>query len=413
MPLLRITRLPDLHPGQQKVRDDPARFRMVRAGRRFGKTKLGVRECLEVGLAGGRAWWVAPSYRLTKAGWRDLHRLATQIPGVVANRSALSVELPGGGEVVARTAANPDDLRSEGLDFVVLDEAAFMKPEAWQEALRPALADRKGRALFISTPAGMVNWLADLWREAEGNPEWGLHHYSSYDNPYLDPAELDQLRNDLGDLLFRQEILAEFVELSGSIFHREWFTYYRPISVLGQDGSERVLYRLPDDTVVPYEDCSRWVTVDPAISTKDGADYTVMTAIAQTPDGRWLLEEVVRARLEAPDIVPAAAQLLTKWGGAWVGFEAVAYQTALVQYARRAGLPARPLRADRDKVTRALPLAAHLEGGRVLFRAEAGWLDELERELLLFPNGAHDDQVDALAYGVAGGVQQRRAWAAY
>ena len=136
-----------------------------------------------------------------------------------------------------------------------------------------------------------------------------------------------------------------------------------------------------------------------------------MCAWAVTPSGKMLVEEVVQERLEAPDVLRRAEQLAMKWGAAWIGFEAVAYQAALVQFARRAGLPARPLKADRDKVTRALPLAARLEAGDVQFRADAPWLEELERELLLFPNAPHDDQVDALAYGMVSAARTR-SWGA-
>lgn len=417
MPTLRILRMPDLHPAQQDIHESDARFRMVRAGRRFGKTKLGVRECVEVALNGGLAWWVAPSYRLAGPGWRDLRKLGAQVPGAQVSRGSHMVAFPGGGEVWVRTAANPDELRGDGLDFAVLDEAAYMDPAAWREAIRPALADKRGRALFISTPAGMVNWMAEMWQAHIDDPEWQLFHRSSFDNPFLDPAELDAMRVELGDALYRQEVMAEFVELSGTVFRAGWFRYYRPLTVVSDD-SERTMYRLADDTVVDAADCSRFITVDPALSTKDSADYTAMVCWAITPGGRWLVEDVVRERMEAPDVVARAEGLLGKWGAAWVGFESAAYQASLIQFARRAGLPARALKADRDKLARALPLAARLEAGDVEFRAEAPWLDALERELLLFTGDpkahTHDDQVDALAYGVLAQPRvQRRNWAAY
>lgn len=410
MPRILIRSMPQLHEGQQPIYADQSRFRMVRAGRRFGKTKLGVRECLEVGLAGGLAWWVAPSYRLAGPGWRDLRKLSNQIPQAKVNRGNRSVELPGGGEVWVRTASNPDDLRGEGLNFAVLDEAAYMSEEAWREAIRPALADKQGRALFISTPAGMMNWMAELWNQHEHDPAWGLHHLPSHANPYLAASELDEMRVDLGELLYRQEVLAEFVEMEGTLIRAAWFQYFRALTVVEGD-SERVMYQLADGTIVAADDCSRFITVDPALSTKDTADFTAMVAWAVTPAGKLLVEDVVRERLEAPDVIKRAEQLAMKWGATWIGFEAVAYQAALVQFARRAGLPARPLKADRDKVTRALPLAARLEAGDVQLKAEAHWLEELERELLLFPNAPHDDQVDALAYGMVASARTR-SWGA-
>ncbi len=384
--------LPPLHDKQLVIQRDPRRFKMVRAGRRFGKTKLGVREIVEAGLNGGHAFWVAPTYKLTKPGWRDLKFLANQIPGAEVRRGSMEIGFPGGGEAAIRTAQDPDNLRAEGLDYVVLDEAAYQPEDVWKGVLRPSLVDRRGSALFISTPAGVQGWLYELWHEHENNPDWGLHHYSSYDNPFLDPGELDSLREELGELLFAQEIMGEFVELSGSIIRRAWLKYF------SVDSDH---YVLDSGERVAKADCSNYITCDPALSTKETADYTVFAVWAKTPDKKTrLLIHVMRVHLEAPDVVSTAADLLKAWDASWIGFEAVAYQAALIQFARREGLPAQALRADKDKVARALPLASQLEAARVQLRAEAAWLPDLERELLMFPNGPFDDQVDALAYGV-------------
>lgn len=384
--------LPPLHDKQKVIQQDPRRFKIVRAGRRFGKTKLGVREITEAGLSGGRAFWVAPTYKLAKPGWRDLRYLADQIPGAEIRRGEMEILFPGGGEAAIRTAQDPSNLRAEGLDYVVLDEAAYQPEDIWWEVLRPSLVDRRGSALFISTPTGVQGWLYELWHAHENNPDWGLHHYSSYDNPFLDPLELDGLREEMGELLFAQEILAEFVELSGSIIRRAWIKYFNVV----EDH-----YILASGEMVVKADCSNYITCDPALSTRETADYTVFAVWAKTPDKKTrLLLHVMRVHLEAPDVVSTAAELLKTWDASWIGFEAVAYQAALIQFARREGLPAQPLRADKDKVARALPLASQLEAARVQFRAEAAWLPDLERELLMFPHGPYDDQVDALAYGV-------------
>lgn len=208
------------HPAQQVIHDSPARFRVVDAGRRFGKTRLGVMECLGVASQGGRAWWVAPTYKISEVGWRPLRRIARRIPGVEIRQVDREVILPNGGAVSVRSADNPDSLRGEGLDFVVMDEAAFNKPEAWAEALRPALSDRKGRALFISTPRGR-NWFWDLWmRGQRGEHDYQSWRYTTYDNPHIDPAEIDAAKRELPELIFRQEYLAEFIDNEGAVFRR-------------------------------------------------------------------------------------------------------------------------------------------------------------------------------------------------
>ena len=208
----------NLHPAQRAIHDSPARFRVVSAGRRFGKTRLGVNECLDVAAHNGRAWWVAPTYKIARVGWRPIRRIAARIPGCQVKESDMGIILPGGGEVYVRSANDPDSLRGEGLDFVVLDEAAYIAQEAWFEALRPALSDRQGRALFISTPSGR-NWFWELYRRG-GDEGWQSFTYPTSANPYIPPAEIEAARRDLSEIIYRQEFLAEFVDNAGAVFRR-------------------------------------------------------------------------------------------------------------------------------------------------------------------------------------------------
>jgi len=128
--MVEITIERNFHAAQQEIHNSNARFRVVCAGRRMGKTRLGVWECLEVALSGGRAWWVAPSFPIAQVGWRPLRRIGAHLPGSDVRLAEMSVMLPNGGEVRVRSADNPDSLRGEGLNFVVMDEFAFMKGEA-------------------------------------------------------------------------------------------------------------------------------------------------------------------------------------------------------------------------------------------------------------------------------------------
>ena len=208
------------HPTQKAVHSDPSRFRVVDAGRRWGKTRLGVMECLEVAANKGRAWWVAPSYKVALVGWRPLRRLAGRIHGANVKLAEMSVELPGGGEVAIRSADNPDALRGEGLDFVVLDECAQIKPEAWSEALRPALSDKLGRALFIGTPKGR-NWFWEIYqRGVRGEDGYKSFTYPTSSNPHIEPTEIEAAKHELPELIFRQEYLAEFIDDQGGVFRR-------------------------------------------------------------------------------------------------------------------------------------------------------------------------------------------------
>ena len=205
------------HPGQRMVHNSPARFKVLAAGRRWGKTRLGVHECLDVAARGGRAWWVAPNYKMGEVGWRPLRRMASMI-GAEVRKVDRQVILPNGGDVTVRSADNPDTLRGEGLDLVVVDECSFAQEETWTEALRPSLSDRQGRAMFISTPKGR-NWFWRMYqRGLNGNTEWQSWQLPTSDNPYIEPSEIEAAKDTLPELIFEQEYLAVFLEGEGAVF---------------------------------------------------------------------------------------------------------------------------------------------------------------------------------------------------
>lgn len=208
------------HAGQLEVHNSEARFKVLSAGRRWGKTRLGVNECLDAASKGGRAWWVSPSYKTSEVGWRPLRQIARKIPNAEVRLVDRMVTLPGGGFVAVRSADNPDSLRGEGLDFVVMDECAFMQREAWTEAIRPALSDRLGKALFISTPKGR-NWFWENYqRGINGEQGWQSWTYPTSTNPFIDKGEIEAAKRDLPEIIFRQEYLAEFVDDQGGVFRR-------------------------------------------------------------------------------------------------------------------------------------------------------------------------------------------------
>ena len=208
------------HAGQLEVHNSDARFKVLSAGRRWGKTRLGVNECLDVAAQGGRAWWVSPSYKTSEVGWRPLRQIVRKIPGAEIRLVDRVVNFPGGGFVAVRSADNPDSLRGEGLDFVVMDECAFMQREAWTEAIRPALSDRQGKVLFISTPKGR-NWLWEIYqRGVSGEEGWQSWTFPTSSNPFIAKEEIEAAKRDLPEMIFRQEYLAEFIDDAGGVFRR-------------------------------------------------------------------------------------------------------------------------------------------------------------------------------------------------
>ena len=145
-----------LRTPQWRVLQNAARFRVLAAGRRFGKTYLALTELCRAAWGPGRvAWYIAPTYKQAKRlAWVALKKMTRDYWSVRPNESELRIELITGGRIALCGADNYDALRGDGLDFVVLDEYASMASQAWAEVIRPALSDRRGRALFIGTPKG-------------------------------------------------------------------------------------------------------------------------------------------------------------------------------------------------------------------------------------------------------------------
>jgi hypothetical protein len=223
-----IFRWPRLHNGgQEEVALHPARFKVLAAGRRWGKSKLGALMAIRSGMKGGYAWWISPTYKMALMGWRELIRFAKLIPGADVNQSERTIFFPPcrsgaqPGYVQVRSASDPDSLRGEGLNFAYLDEFAFQQREVWTHSIRPALADRRGKALFGSTPFGQ-NHFWDLFQQGLrwGDPgvEIKSWHFPSAKNPYLDEAEIEAARREMPEDAFRQEHLAEFLEDGAGVF---------------------------------------------------------------------------------------------------------------------------------------------------------------------------------------------------
>jgi len=213
-------RMPPLHPGQHLIRKHPARFKVVICGRRWGKTRWGVVEAVGNALQGGRAWWIAPTYKIANEGWMLIRRLANQIPGAEINKSDRVATMPGGGMAEVRSADNPDSLVGAGLTLAIFDEAADMDRAAWGESIRPSLADRKGRAIFITTPKGHGNWTyTDCWERCDTDPEnWARWQMPTWTNPHIDADEIEQMRHDMSAERFAQEVEAQFVTMEGRVF---------------------------------------------------------------------------------------------------------------------------------------------------------------------------------------------------
>ena len=211
---------PTLTWSQQEIHDSKARFKVVACGRRFGKTYLGGTECLITAINGGRAWWIAPTFKMAEVGWRPMAATAMRLPNVEIRLVDKMIVFPGGGSVTVRSAEDPDKLRGDSLDLAVFDEAAYIKPEAWTHAVRPTLTDRHGKAIFFSTPCGRNHFWEKYQSGVRQEEGWQSWTFPTSANPLMDPKEIEAAKNLLPEIIYRQEYLAEFVESDGGVFRR-------------------------------------------------------------------------------------------------------------------------------------------------------------------------------------------------
>lgn len=199
---------------QQEIHQNLKRFSVLVCHRRFGKTVLAVNALIDAAtrnkLPRPRYGYVAPLYSQAKSiAWDYLKEYSAPIPGVRRNESELWVELPNGARIRLFGADNPDALRGMYFDGVALDELAQMKPETWTEVIRPALADRKGWALFIGTPKG-INIFYELYEQAVRDPSWFAGFYPVSKTGLIVETELEAARATMSDNQYRQEFECDF-----------------------------------------------------------------------------------------------------------------------------------------------------------------------------------------------------------
>lgn len=366
-------------------------------------THLGVLLCIVAAAKGGRAWWIGPNYPIAEIGWRLLKLLVGPIPGVEIREADRIVNFPNGGVIQVKSADRPESLRGDSLDLAVFDEVADIRAEAWYESIRPALADRKGSAMFIGTPRGQSNWFYDLFLAAEGLPGWDRWQMPTIANTAVPNLveEVEAARRDMHPIIANQEFDAEFVTSGGSIFHSGWQKWYQIVGPQHGFDAESSVVLMHEDHIyetAALRSCLRFGTCDLAVTTKTSSDYTVVASWALTPQRNLLLLGYERKRVEGPDILPMLQRQNATWRLAWMGIEKVAFQFHMVQTARRTGMPVKELRPDKDKVTRAYTAAAHMQGGKVWWRKTVPEMEVFSAEVMSFPEAAHDDCTDVLCY---------------
>lgn len=381
-------RVPILHAGQQLASNDAARFNVLCCGRRWGKTKLGIHRLLTapknlLDPQGYPAGWFAPSSRYVDDVWDEV---VARLGGLVAykNRQSGRIKFITGASLDFWAMGEDKEVaRGRRYARVIVDEAAHIRhlEEAWNKAVEPTLTDFQGEAWFISTPNG-INHFHELYQrgqDADSWPDWRSWQMPSMSNPHLKPEEIEAKRSQSPALVFMQEYEAQFVLFGGGLVKPEHvITGAAPAAlpvVLG---------------------------VDMAISEKDGADWTVIVAMSRDGEsGTVYVREVERFRCGFHDVLTRIKAAAARWNPTVIAIEQTQYQAAVVQeLARTTTLPVRGVTPDRDKLTRFAPLLTRYEQ-RMVRHDPSGVPAWFRDELLAFPEGKHDDGVDAAAYAFA------------
>ena len=189
----------------------PSRYKVVVAGRRFGKTYMAILWLLSKQLQSDeRRWIIFPTYRQAKmVAWSILKNTFSGRQ-VRINETELSITLPNNARIELKGADKEDSIRGVSISMVVLDEYAYMKPNVWGEIVQPMLAEAGGEALFVGTPTGIQNHFYDLYIKGQAKGDYKSWQFTTLDGGFISPAEIEVAKNNLDKRTFKQEYLASF-----------------------------------------------------------------------------------------------------------------------------------------------------------------------------------------------------------
>lgn len=291
-----------LHEAQNKIAEDTHRFRVVNCGRRFGKSLLASEEMLGVAISGNnkRVAYFAPTRDdAREIMWSILVNKCKPIT-TYTNESRLEIRVKTiqGGEstiILYGWEAVKDRGKGRGLsnDFIVLDEVSSMKGfwEGWDEVLSPTLIDRKGSALFISTPKGF-NHFYDLYNMQESNKDYKSFHFTSYDNPHIPKEEIDREKVSKSENTFAQEYMADFRKSEGLVYKE----FDRGVHVFSDNELVTKAKMTAVATLVPID----WGFSNPCAVLKAYKDYD---------NHFWIVEEYYKTGKVTDEIIEYAASL--------------------------------------------------------------------------------------------------------
>lgn len=385
-----------LLPWQKTVFEDKTRFKVVAAGRRCGKSRLAATTLLIEGLrcpAGSAVLYVAPTNgQARQIIWNVLLDLGREvIAGSHVNNQ--DITLINGATIYVRGSDRPDTLRGVSLTYAVLDEVADIKVEAWEQVIRASLSDKKGRALFIGTPKGR-NWFYDIFKlgQSQDDNDWKSWHFTTKDNPLIDPAEIESAKKTLSTFAFKQEYMASFDNAGSDIFKEEWIKY-------GEEPDYGSYFIAVD--LAGFEEVAKQ-----AANAKKRLDETAIAIVKVTDEGQWFVKEILHGRWDIRETAAKILMAIRDYRPLSVGIERGSLKNAVLPYLsdlmRKNNVYSHIIdltHGNRKKADRIIwSLQGRFEHGRIILNQDEDWSDFLD-QLLMFPaQGVHDDLPDALSY---------------
>lgn len=385
---------------QQKVFKDNTRFKIVAAGRRCGKSRLSAISLLIEALncpEGSSVMYVAPTLGQARTIiWELLHDLGRQVIKS-SHINNLEITLINNRKILVRGADNPDSLRGVSLVYLVMDECAFIKQDIWERVLRAALSDKKGRAMFISTPSGR-NWFYDLFKLGQsdiddgGDEEWTSYHFTTADNETIDPKEIAAAKKTLSSFAFKQEYLSSFDTAGADLFKEDWFKK-EPEPTYGQ-------YVVAID-LAGFEEVGKG-----AGKAKKRLDETAIAIVKVEDDGNWWVDKIIHGRWDIKETAVTILKVIRDYEPTAVGIERGALKNAVLPYLsdlmRKNNVYSHIhdlTHGNKKKVDRVVwSLQGRMEHGRISFNPDEDW-KEFQDQMVMFPtSGVHDDLMDALSY---------------
>lgn len=384
-----------LHDKQLEIFNATERFKVVAAGRRFGKSRLAAWTLIIEALKSTEkdVFYVAPTFQQAKdILWSLLKEIGHEVIKAVHENTAV-ITLINGRKIYLKGSDRPDTLRGVGLAYVVIDEYADMKPQVFEQIIRPALADVRGGALFIGTPKGRNHFYEMFqYANAKKDVDWKAFHYTSFDNPLLHKDEIEAARLSMSSFAFKQEFMAAFEAASSDLFKEEWIKFD---AAEPKEGSYYIAVDLAG-----FEDVA-----SQTMNKKKLLDETAI-AVVKVSEAGWWVADLIHGRWDIKQTANEILKAVSKYEFNAVGIEKGSLKNAVMPYLtdlmRRYNKYFRideVTHGNRKKTDRVVwALQGRFEHGQILLN-EGSWNNTFVDQLLNFPNTQmHDDLPDALAY---------------